>query len=481
MYSTAGNYDRYDRFGRTIKQKWGRYSGTALTYDHINYGYDYAGNRTWREDTLAKAQSTPKYFDEFFTYDGLHRLKDAQRGQLTGSPFSGVTSKNFAQDWELDALGNWWIFKQDDDGTGWDLQQERAHTKANEFIDSTGDWYPPSHDNAGNMTDVTDPLSPTTDPLSAKYDAWNRLVEVKQGTTVLTANKYDGLGQRIVRDPAGSSNTYDYYYNDQWQLLTETKDSSVEAIYHWHPHYIDALATRMRASDTHHFLFDANFNITAAVDTSTDAVVERYKYTPYGEVTVLEADFTPDGDNLSDIGNQHLYTGRERDPETGLQLNRHRYYASHLGRWLTRDPIGYEGGSQNLYEYGQSTPTVGIDPEGTRFIGTPCPNCLQDYQRCTIGAANAYAWCIGGYGGADFVGTAGCELGCKFVCGAGPIACAACVAGCPIAGGTLFICSLYVCDDALDRANDDCGGEYNQCTLRHKKNGCTENWRPDPM
>ena len=51
--------------------------------------------------------------------------------------------------------------------------------------------------------------------------------------------------------------------------------------------------------------------------------------------------FQPDSNNLSDIANTHLHTGRERDPETGLQLNRHRYYASHLGRWLTRDPIGY--------------------------------------------------------------------------------------------------------------------------------------------
>ncbi len=60
----------------------------------------------------------------------------------------------------------------------------------------------------------------------------------------------------------------DYYYNDQWQLLTEVEDSVVKTIYQWHPFYIDALATRMRESDTHFFLHDANYNVTAVVNAS---------------------------------------------------------------------------------------------------------------------------------------------------------------------------------------------------------------------
>lgn len=211
-----------------------------------------------------------------------------------------------------------------------------------------------------------------------KYDAWNRLVEYKDDDSgaVLQKNEYDGLGQRIVRVDAQANPdlTYDYYYNDQWQLLTEVKGSAVEAIYHWHPFYIDALAVRMRASDTHFFLQDANFNVTAAVDDSTNAVVERYSYSPYGQVTVLNPDFSLDsvgGDGLSDIGNTHLYTGRERDPETGLQLNRSRFYARHLGRWVTRDPIVYAGGP-NLYEYVLSRSPSSIDPFGLVLITCYC-------------------------------------------------------------------------------------------------------------
>jgi RHS repeat-associated protein len=89
------------------------------------------------------------------------------------------------------------------------------------------------------------------------------------------------------------------------------------------------------ANIAHHYYYqDANFNVTAVA--SGSSVVERYSYTPYGQVTFLEPDFDEASPQESAIGNAHLYTGRERDPETGLQLNRWRYYASHLGRWLSQ-------------------------------------------------------------------------------------------------------------------------------------------------
>ena len=135
------------------------------------------------------------------------------------------------------------------------------------------------------------------------------------------------------------------------------------AMYSYHPHYVDAVAVRMRDADTHVYLQDANFNVTAVVD-DAGSVVERYSYTPYGEVTVLDASFSPVTGNTSDIGNEILYTGRRLDPETGLQINRNRFYASHLGRWLSRDPIGYDGSEWNLYEYVSSNPAGFRDAQG---------------------------------------------------------------------------------------------------------------------
>ena len=42
---------------------------------------------------------------------------------------------------------------------------------------------------------------------------------------------------------------------------------------------------------------------------------------------------------------------------------RNRYYSPVLGRWISRDPIGYEGGI-NLYEYVVSNSAVYTDPSG---------------------------------------------------------------------------------------------------------------------
>ncbi len=137
----------------------------------------------------------------------------------------------------------------------------------------------------------------------------------------------------------------------------------------------DRPRVRDASGNDHYYLQDANFNVTAVTD-NTGAVKERYAYTPYGEVTILDADFSADSDNKSDISNEHLYTGRRLDPETGLQLNRNRFYAAGLGRWVNRDPIGYEGGGYNLYEYVNGMPLGGLDPDGKYSLASASKSLL---------------------------------------------------------------------------------------------------------
>jgi RHS repeat-associated protein len=40
----------------------------------------------------------------------------------------------------------------------------------------------------------------------------------------------------------------------------------------------------------------------------------------------------------------YAYTGREWDPETGLYYYRARYFDPKIGRFISEDPIGFEGG-----------------------------------------------------------------------------------------------------------------------------------------
>jgi len=52
-------------------------------------------------------------------------------------------------------------------------------------------------------------------------------------------------------------------------------------------------------------------------------------------------------------------------------VNHSRWYDSTTGRWLSQDPIGYEGGCTNLYCYCGNSPTDGVDPSGMAAIIPP--------------------------------------------------------------------------------------------------------------
>ncbi|MBU1109982.1 MAG: hypothetical protein KKB51_25095, partial [Candidatus Riflebacteria bacterium] len=59
----------------------------------------------------------------------------------------------------------------------------------------------------------------------------------------------------------------------------------------------------------------------------------------------------------------YLYTGRRFSSFTGQYFNRNRYYSPALGRFISKDPIGFNGGI-NLYRYADNNPMLFIDPFG---------------------------------------------------------------------------------------------------------------------
>lgn len=60
----------------------------------------------------------------------------------------------------------------------------------------------------------------------------------------------------------------------------------------------------------------------------------------------------------------YAFTGREFDRETVLYYYRTRYYDSSVGRFITRDPIRFNGGDANLYRYVFNDPVNLTDPSG---------------------------------------------------------------------------------------------------------------------
>ena len=65
------------------------------------------------------------------------------------------------------------------------------------------------------------------------------------------------------------------------------------------------------------------------------------------------------------------YTGRRRDRESGLSYYRARLLHAHLGRFCSRDLVGYEAGA-NLAEYVWDSPTSRVDSFGMQAF-PPCP------------------------------------------------------------------------------------------------------------
>ena len=108
--------------------------------------------------------------------------------------------------------------------------------------------------------------------------------------------------------------------------------------------------------------------------TSTGAVAERYAYTAYGQPTILNAS----GSVLtsSAVGNRYTYTGREWDATLGLHHFRARWMSPLAGRFLGRDPIGFEGATANIYQFMNSRIFKMVDPTGHKSYTCTC-SCMS--------------------------------------------------------------------------------------------------------
>jgi RHS repeat-associated protein len=165
--------------------------------------------------------------------------------------------------------------------------------------------------------------------------------------------------------------------------------------YVWGLRQVDAPVLRDRETDAAaglderlYYTQDGNFNVTALVNPAGE-VVERYSYDAYGRVTVrngaenVDADtegdpateWDADPDNASDVDNCILYCGYRFDSDTGLYHVRHRYLHPTLGRWTTRDPLGYLAG-MHLYGYVGSNPLACVDP-----LGLAPKTALEKYKK----------------------------------------------------------------------------------------------------
>ena len=199
------------------------------------------------------------------------------------------------------------------------------------------------------------------------YDAWNRLVTVKDSSNnVLESFAYDGVNRRV--STTANSTTTDLYYSDQWQVLEERIGGNTTMQYVWAPVYVDAMVLRDRDTDANGSLDerlwvqqDANLNATALLDNS-GAVVERYAYDPYGNFTIYDASWG--SRSSSSYGWVYQHQGLRYDGGAGLYHARARDLSPSLGRWLQNDALEYRAGDTNIVRALSNNPNSHLDPTG---------------------------------------------------------------------------------------------------------------------
>jgi RHS repeat-associated protein len=128
------------------------------------------------------------------------------------------------------------------------------------------------------------------------------------------------------------------------------------------------------AAGVHFVTYDGNGNVWTLVSASTGTETARYEYGTFGEPLRLTGPVAG--------SNPFRFSTKRTEDATGLVLYEYRAYSPALGRWLSRDPIGWEslqGPVMKLrrkaradladYAFSRNTPVGAVDVLGLATVG----------------------------------------------------------------------------------------------------------------
>ena len=166
---------------------------------------------------------------------------------------------------------------------------------------------------------------------------------------LVVSNRYDHLDRRVQKITPEATHTFFY---DGWMLIKEivanTNGTTDVIEYHWGKDLsgtiggaggVGGLLYLKRNGAIYVPWYDAYGNVMGYWDAQGNVVAE-YTYDAFGK---LISSSGPMADVFS-----IRYSTKYFDPEIGFYYYGYRFYSPELKRWITRDPIGEEGGV-NLY------------------------------------------------------------------------------------------------------------------------------------
>jgi len=237
-----------------------------------------------------------------------------------------------------------------------------------------------AYDLDGNMTRRTDKTTGAV--IEYAWDLRNRLTDVtfkSSASGPITKSvhyTYDALNRRIGKsvdsDGNGTQDQVDWFANRG--LRTDRENAGDEVMVrlnasgtvtsrYLHGASVDEILAEenIAANGTRDVLWplaDQQGSVRDIARRGADGLattVDHIMYGPFGE-KVAETDTA--------IAHLYGYTGREYDPETGLQYNRARYYDPKQGRFISQDPMSFDAGDANLYRMTGNHATYARDPSG---------------------------------------------------------------------------------------------------------------------
>ena len=341
----------YDPAGRLLDRILSNRAKTSYLYDDDNRlvelkntsaGDKYFQTATYTHDNIGNIKSiTDASGTVSFTYDALYRLTDAD--------YPGTADD---VTYTYDGVGNR-LTRTDAAGTLHYIHNNQGNRVDEVREGSVGGpiRYRYVYDDEGNRIEKRDGADTLIQ--SYVYDQKNRI----SALTTLTDTHYfayDPNDYRIKKEDSGQTRKY-LLEGEHYEAVYDATDALIakylrgvvvdEIVYGY---YYDEFGKKTNYTFHHDHL-----RSVVALTAHEGSTVETTKYGPFGE----EIASTGESDNFL------KYTGREHDEESGLYYYRARYYDPEVGRFLTEDPIGFDGGI-NFYTYVSNNPINNNDPTG---------------------------------------------------------------------------------------------------------------------
>ena len=281
-------------------------------------------------------------------------------GQLTGANYSNLDITD--ESYQYDINGNRELVTN----ANGDLVV--YSTGLNNELNSDGN-YSYTYDAEGNRISKTNAAGTERELYS--WDYRNRLESVtKQEYNATTqewqtvqiveyAYDYNNVLIRKVLDANGdgTADSKTLFLPENYQTAiqlddADLSDSTYETVSHrylWTPQNQDKLLADVTPSETLWTLSDHLGTIRDIIQQTSTGIIQKAHiiYDAYGNVLSCK------DANGTDIDNPVLFgfTGKYFDADTQLQNNVNRWYDAVTGRWLSTDPIGFNGNDTNLYRY----------------------------------------------------------------------------------------------------------------------------------